>query len=124
LYNPASGDHGANHDHLVRAARDRWFDAIHPVIEAVHTAFAWHYPLMLGPDDVWLCIAQGFGLHVEANPDALRSRFVRHEGKCTLTIRRDQFVKGSPHNDWQGCFSELSDQIAAHIGKKRDLVVS
>jgi hypothetical protein len=33
-------------------------------------------------------------------------------------------VKGSPHNDWQGCFAEWSDKIAAHIGKKRDLVVA
>jgi len=33
-------------------------------------------------------------------------------------------VKGSPHNDWLGCFAEWSDAIAAHIGKKRDLVVA
>jgi hypothetical protein len=28
-----------------------------------------------------------------------------------------------PH-DWQGCFAEWSDAIAAHIGRKRDLVVA
>jgi hypothetical protein len=96
----------------------------HPLIEAVHTAFAEHYPLVLSPDDVWLCLAQGFALHVEANAEALRSRFVHHEGQLTLTVRRDEFVMGSPDNDWQGCFAEWSDAIAAHIGKKRDLVVA
>ena len=96
----------------------------HPLIEAVHMAFAEHYPLVLSPDDVWLCLAQGFSLHVEANPEALRSRFVRHEGQLELEVRRDHFVKGSPDNDWQGCFAEWSDAIAAHIGKKRDLVVA
>jgi uncharacterized protein DUF4419 len=96
----------------------------HPLIEAVHTAFAEHYPLALSPDDVWLCLAQGFALHVEANAEALRSRFVRHEGELTLLVERDDFVKGSPHNDWAGCFAEWSDAIAAHIGKKRDLVVA
>jgi hypothetical protein len=96
----------------------------HPLIEAVHTAFADHYPLALSPDDVWLCLAQGFALHVEANAEALRSRFVRHEGQLTLTVIRDRFVMGSPDNDWQGCFAEWSDAIAAHIGKQRDLVVA
>jgi hypothetical protein len=96
----------------------------HPVMEAVHTAFAEHYPLVLSPDDVWLCLAQGFALHVEANAQSLRSRFVGHEGKLTLRVRRDAFVKGSPDNDWQGCFAEWSDAIAAHIGKKRALVVA
>jgi len=96
----------------------------HPLIEAVHTAFAEHYPLVLSPDDVWLCLAQGFALHVEAHAEALRSRFVRHDGELTLKILRDEFVMGSPHNDWQGCFAEWSDAIAAHIGKKRDLVVA
>jgi hypothetical protein len=73
---------------------------------------------------VWLCLAQGFALHVEANAEALHSRFVHRDGKLTLKVRRDGFVKGSPHNDWQGCFAEWSDAIAAHIGKKRDLVVA
>ena len=111
----------ANQDRLVRT--HSW-NATHPVLEAVHTAFAQHYPLALSPDDVWLCLAQGFALHVEANAEALRSRFVRHEGKLELELRRDHFVMGSPDNDWKGCFAEWSDAIAAHIGKKRDLVVA
>jgi Domain of unknown function (DUF4419) len=96
----------------------------HPFVAAVHSAFAHHYPLTLSPDDVWLCIAQGVAIHMEVNGEALRERFVRHEGKVRIEIRRDSFVKGSPHNDWPGCFSEFSDRIAQYVGKKRDLVVA
>jgi hypothetical protein len=116
---------GSNHELVAPRAAFRGIkEPAHPLIEAVHTAFAEHYPLVLSPDDVWLCLAQGFALHVEANAEALRSRFVRHEGQLTLEVRRDDFVKGSPHNDWLGCFAKWSDAIAAHIGKKRDLVVA
>lgn len=111
----------SNHELVVAPG---FHQSSHPLIEAVHTAFAEHYPLVLSPDDVWLCLAQGFALHVEANAESLRSRFVGHEGKPTLVVRRDGFVKGAPDNDWQGCFAEWSDAIAAHIGKKRDLVVA
>ena len=110
---------GANLDHLVWPRQSS-----HPLIDAVHVAFAEHHPLTLSPDDVWLCIAQGFALHVDANAEALRSRLVRHQGKLEIGVRRDEFVKGSPDNDWQGCFGEFSDAIAEHIGKKRDLVVA
>jgi Domain of unknown function (DUF4419) len=111
---------GANQAQLV----DPVEGVTHPLLEAVHAAFAEHYPLVLSPDDVWLCLAQGFAKHVEANAEALRSRFVRHAGQINLEIARDEFVKGSPDNDWQGCFAEWSNQIAAHIGKQRDLVVA
>jgi hypothetical protein len=99
-------------------------EAVHPFVEAVHLAYGGHFPLVLSPDDVWLCIAQGFGIHVNQNAEALRERFVRHQGKAVIRVRRDDFVKGSPSNDWQGAFAEFSDRIADYIGKKRDLVVA
>lgn len=96
----------------------------HPFVEAAHIAFAEHYPLVLTPDSVWLCIAQGFANHINVNAEALRKRFVSHEGKKAIIIERNSFRKGSPDNDWQGAFSEFSDKLAEYIGKKRDLVVS
>ena len=94
------------------------------LLEAVHLAFSDHLPLVLSPDDIWLCIAQGFGIHVTTNAEALRRRFVSHTGKLTLEVRRPEFVPGSPDNDWSGVFAEFSDQIATHVGKTRDLLVS
>jgi hypothetical protein len=95
----------------------------HGLLQAAHWAFAAHYPLVLTPDAIWLCIAQGFAAHVEANAERLRGKFVRHQGRETISIRRDDFVKGSPENPWPEVFSAFSDAIAAHVGEQRDLVV-
>jgi hypothetical protein len=95
----------------------------HPLLEAVGTAFAQHYPLVLTPDAIWLAIAQGFAQHVNANAEALRGKFVRHQGKVEIVVRRDDFRKGSSTNAWPEAFHLFSDAIAKHIGKQRDLVV-
>jgi len=96
----------------------------HAFVAAAHMAFDRHHPLVLSPDDVWLCLAQGFATHVNLHADALRGHFVHDEGKAKLTVRRDDFVKGSPSNDWPAMFSELSERIREHVGNKRDLVVA
>jgi hypothetical protein len=96
----------------------------HPLVEAALKAFAWHLPLTLSPDDVWLCLAQGFATHVRLNAEVLRGRFVSHQGKAEVVLRRDDFVPGSTANEWPGVLTELSRQLAAHVGKTRDLVVA
>src|SRR5262245_51494787 len=92
---------------------------IHSLIATVHMAFDQHHPLVLSPDDIWLSIAQGFGIHVNQQAELLRSRIVGSlKGKQLIEVRRDHFVKGSPDNDWAGCFAEFSDGIAAQVGRK------
>ncbi len=93
----------------------------HPVLEAAHLAFEDHVPLSLRPDDFWLLIGQGMAKHITQNAEALRSKFVAHEGALNLVTRRDGFIKGSPSNDWMGVFTELSDAIAEHIGPTQKL---
>jgi hypothetical protein len=93
-------------------------------VAAAHYAFMDHHTLVLSPDDVWLCIAQGFALHVDQNAEDLRKRLVAHEGKVEIIVYRDEFIKGSPDNDWQGCFSEFSDMIRGHVGSICDLLVA
>lgn len=95
----------------------------HGLVRAVHTAYALHYPFVLTPDAVWLAIAQGFAMHVNANAERLRRKFVRHEGRLPIVIRRNDFVKGAAHNPWPEAFSAFSDAIATHIGRQRNLVV-
>lgn len=84
-------------------------------------AFYGHHPLRIRPDDVWLCIAQGFATHVNQNVEALRGRFVAHSGKLELRVERPDFVLGQP-NPWPEAFAEFSDQVAGHVGRLRDLV--
>jgi hypothetical protein len=95
----------------------------HGLLRAVHAAYALHYPLVLSPDAIWLAIAQGFAMHVNANTERLRGKLVRHDGQARLEIRRDDFVKGSAANPWPEVFGAFSDGVARHIGRQRDLVV-
>jgi hypothetical protein len=96
----------------------------HPFVAAVHAAFDQHRPLVLSPDAIWLMIAQGFAHHVVKNAEALRDRIVPFEGRELVSVRRDDFVRGSPHNDWPGAFAELSQQIAARTGVLHGIVVA
>src|SRR5579884_4479704 len=69
-------------------------DTRHPFASAAHDAFYGHYPLIIRPDDIWFCIAQGFAIHLKLNAEALRSRLVRHDDKKKLTVFRPDFVLG------------------------------
>jgi hypothetical protein len=97
---------------------------VHPFVEAAHIAFNDHVALSISPDDVWLCIAQAFAHHIDTHAEELRDRFVKHAGKAEIVVIRDEFLRGSPGNDWPGVFGEFSDAIAKHVGKQRDLVVA
>ena len=91
---------------------------INGFVSAVHTAYAQHYPLELGPDAVWMCIAQGLAHHVNQNVEKLRKMFVEHEGKKQLVVQRDDFIKGSPDNAWPDVFDSFSEQIRQYVGQK------
>lgn len=95
----------------------------HALAQAAHDAFYRHHPLVLSPDAVWFCLAQGFAHHVALNAEALRQRFVHHEGKKKLIVQRPDFFLGQP-NPWPEAFAAFSDQIAQHVGRLRDLVVA
>ena len=95
----------------------------HALAQAAHDAFYRHHPLVLSPDAVWFCLAQGFAHHIALNAEALRKRFVRHEGKKKLVVERADFVLGRP-NPWPEAFAAFSEQIAEHVGRLRDLVVA
>lgn len=88
--------------------------AMHPLVEAVHRAFAEHRPLVLTPDAVWLTIAMGFGRHVERHAEALRARFVRHEGRETLRLRVGEMPQ-SPAA-WAAVMDGFGGLVEEHVG--------
>ncbi|XP_077997545.1 uncharacterized protein LOC144450727 [Glandiceps talaboti] len=90
---------------------------LHGLVGAVHRAYHNHYPLVLSPDMIWLCIMQGLSTHINENAERLRKKFVEHDGKKEITVRRDDFVKGSATNPWPEVFSEFSDKIKDEIGE-------
>ena len=95
----------------------------HGLLMAVHHAFSEHRPLVLAPDHVWLCVAQGLARWVEAHAERLRGRLVRHPGRLPLEVRRDDFVAGGD-NDWPGAVAELCAEMRAHLGGRANLFVA
>lgn len=89
--------------------------------KAAHDAFYGHHPLRIRPDDIWFCIAQGFAHHVNKHTEALRERFVSHEGKETIVVERGDFRLGRD-NPWPEAFDEFAFGIGEHVGKLKDLV--
>ncbi len=85
---------------------------------AAHDAFYDHHPLLIRPDDVWFCVAQGFAIHVREIAEALRARFVEHAGKRKLRVPREDFRLGQP-NPWLEVFAAFSEQIGAQVGPVR-----
>lgn len=96
----------------------------HPLIAALHAAFAEHRPLCLSPDILWLTLMQGVAHHINMNAEKLRRMIVRHDGKLTIKVIRDDFVMGSPKNPWPEVFSEFSRAIHDHIGPMYEVTVA
>lgn len=97
---------------------------MHPLLGAAHVAFDKHLPLVLSPDDIWLTLAQGFAHHVLSNSEEFRAAFVDHEARQTITVRRDDFIKGSADNDWLDAIELFSLELEEHLGSRHDLVVA
>src|SRR5262249_17854630 len=96
----------------------------HPLIGALHAAFATHRPVCLSPDIIWLTLTQGLAHHINANAEQLRHLFVQHEGKLKIIVRRDDFSKGSPENPWPEVLAKISAAIHEHIGDAHGLIVA
>jgi hypothetical protein len=89
----------------------------HPFIDAARLAFAHHLPLEFGPDEVWSCIAQGVATHLKLHTETLRSFFVTHTGRKTISLRRDDFRRELQANNWAGFFEGLSREIDAGLAR-------
>ena len=59
----------------------------HAFVSAVNLAYAQHYPLVLSPDAIWMCITQGLSQHINTNAEKLRNMFVEHEGKKEISYQ-------------------------------------
>ena len=77
----------------------------HGLVYTVALSFGSHLPLILGPDEVWLAILQGYANHPWPEAD----------DKVLLRVRRDDFLTLSPR-PWPEVFDAFSAQIRDHIG--------
>lgn len=88
-------------------------DRMHALVQAVDLAFNEHRPLRLTPDALWITLAQGFSIHVRENAEALRARFVRHEGRAKVGVEVEAVPRGV---EWRSFIAEMSEATAEHLG--------
>ncbi len=100
-----------SHDDTFQVIQDK---GIHPLPLAVHAAFSDHRPLRLTPDIIWIAIAQGFAQHINNHAEALRSRFVRHQGKQQLVVECKGIPNQSQH--WVEAVHQWTLHIRDHVG--------
>jgi len=96
-------------------------DNQHALLSAIQHAFYDHLPLRLTPDAIWITLARGFSLHVNNNAEALRHRFVSHDGQKKLIVSREDFLPGED-NPWTEVFEAFSEQIDQNTGGLGKLV--
>ncbi|SNW62380.1 Domain of unknown function (DUF4419) [Orpheovirus IHUMI-LCC2] len=95
------------------------YDDIHPLVDAIYSAWNNHHVLMLSPDDIWLTIAQSIGEHVVKNAEELRDIFVEHQGQKELNVMVDSNVP----NFWETVVNGFSVEIEKNTkGDVRDVL--
>lgn len=57
-------------------------------VHAAMSAYNQHYHLVIRPDDVWFAILTQLSLYINQHSEELRGKFVAHEGKKELEIKR------------------------------------
>ena len=86
----------------------------HPLIGAVHIAFAEHRPLILSPDAIWITILQGLAMHVRLHREELQPLLVAHTGRKALELYLD-IDPDSPESAWHEVISGfaglLNDEV-------------
>ncbi|MBO4564471.1 MAG: DUF4419 domain-containing protein [Bacteroidaceae bacterium] len=77
-------------------------------------AYAYHRPLVLSPDMIWLLISQSFGEFVYKNAEELRSQIVSHEGQKEIKIYSKHDLLSDKDVDWDDIFNQFEQQLAAN----------
>ncbi len=84
----------------------------------LNLAFNNHKPVVVTPDNLWLLICQGFSYHIKLNSEYFRKKLVDFEGKETISIIRNDFIKGD-NNPWEEVFPEFGKKTSSYL--KEDL---
>ncbi|PWJ61235.1 MULTISPECIES: DUF4419 domain-containing protein [unclassified Fibrobacter] len=90
----------------------------HPFIAMVGEAFANHYSVEISPDDIWLLILDGTRIHVSANREALKKKFVLPKADTALVVRNDSLRVTSSAEEWDKTTFALFDSLGSKLPPK------
>lgn len=84
---------------------------------AVHLAYTYHYPLVIGPDDIWLLICQGLANHVNSDPAKYESMVVKPNRPKTIFIRNDA-LPDLAAKDWKKLIEDFEQETRLYTQPK------
>jgi hypothetical protein len=84
---------------------------MHPFVQAAHICYSAHLPLIISPDMIWYLISSATATHINLKSEELRNKFVNHEGKKRIEVRRDDFLLKSTSNPWNEVIDEFCTKI-------------
>jgi hypothetical protein len=91
-----------------------------PLIQAIHQAYALHYPISLKPEVLWYCISYEIAKHIRLNPHQYKNLFNGDpNNKKTIevrddTLRIDKDNKSSIHQ-WYHTLEQFYPLLEEHI---------
>ena len=101
----------------LRQVDGRSFSDGTPFFNGMVSAFAYHNPVVLSPDILWLLVSQGFSHYVNENSEMMRKLFVDFEGRKSLIVRTDKNVF-SPDFDWDAVTADFVRQTRFNLKDK------
>ncbi|MBL7811318.1 MAG: DUF4419 domain-containing protein [Bacteroidetes bacterium] len=109
-YQEAAEERAGNTWFAGRKVADSLFPArMHGWMQAVHTAYDQHLPLVLSPDAIWLLICQGFSLHINENFEKYRDRLLNFKGTEQIYVRIDTLAI-DPDLAWAQLMDSFSNE--------------
>ena len=89
-----------------------------PLLSGFYNAHAFHYPIRLKPDDIWLLIIQAFSNHININSEELRNKLVNFEGKKKLEIDININHINIINSEYEKFIEKINDKIKSILGKE------
>jgi hypothetical protein len=96
-----------------------------PFFNGMIDAFAFHNPVVLSPDVLWMLICQGFSHYVNENSESMRDILVDFSGSKALSVRTTQ-SPFSKNFDWAAVTDDFTRQMRSNVQNKEvvDMVVA
>lgn len=79
--------------------------------QAVHEAFAEHYPLALRPEVLMYLIASTVAETVKRHPEEYRHLFTTSDAKRLIEVGHDGLVRGDPSSPWHEVFPKFNSAL-------------